>query len=389
MYMCPQPLSQVARQASTPNTSSAESRRPGYDSTPRLNSKPSKRVWPARATKRERVDFAQERADELGWPNIYTLTKALSEHLLEGRSDIRTTTFRPAIVECAKSYPFEGWNEGVNTSAPIVWLVSTSFQRVPARSDLTFDVVPVDTVAKSMILVTALALRDRSKPIYQCASGHLNPLRFDRAMGLTTIAVRRMHRKSPDWWTREVVAKLDSFPTDDPDADQVFGYLRMRQAARAMRSFLRDFKLSDNISPKLYRKMGGDRIDEELRSFSMKCRTADRKLGQVQQMLEQYRPFIYEYSYTFRTDHLKAATEALNRDERALFGFDIEELDWRHYWVRVQVPGLDRWSLPLLRGEKIAEDEPLLPARESGEFATNNTASTASNHNASELEASA
>ena len=37
----------------------------------------------------------------------------------------------------------------------------------------------------------------------------------------------------------------------------------------------------------------------------------------------------------------------------------MHEIDWRHYWLDVQIPGLDLWSLPLLRGEKVPEDPAL------------------------------
>ncbi len=96
----------------------------------------------------------------------------------------------------------------------------------------------------------------------------------------------------------------------------------------------------------------------------MDCRTTDRKLGQVSDMLRQYRPFIHDLSYTFRTDHLAQATAALSEADREAFGFDVEDICWRQYWLDVQVPGLDKWSLPLLRGEKVLDDEPL-PPRES------------------------
>ena len=41
------------------------------------------------------------------------------------------------------------------------------------------------------------------------------------------------------------------------------------------------------------------------------------------------------------------------------FGFDIDDLCWRHYWAKVQIPGLEKWSIPILRGDKVPDDEPL------------------------------
>jgi len=321
------------------------------------------------ARKKDRVDVAMKRAQALGWPNIYTFTKALSEHLLEERTDVRTTTFRPAIVECARSYPFEGWNEGINTSGPLVWLLSTSFRRLPARKNVVFDVVPVDTVARSMVVVVGAALRDDAEPVYQCASGHLNPLRFERAIDLTGLAVRKLHQHRGDWFERNVVRRLDAHSVD-PDRPQVLGYKRVRQAAKATRAFLRDFDLERALPATVYERIDGEKRKEELRSFSMKCRTNDRKLGQIDEMLRQYRPFIHDHSYTFRTDRLAAENLRL-AEEDTFFAFDVEDICWREYWVKVQVPGLDTWTVPLLRGEKVPDDAPLPKhgERETGEFA--------------------
>ena len=308
--------------------------------------------------RKARIDFAMGRAQALGWPNIYTYSKALSEHLIEAREDVKTTTFRPAIVECARSYPFVGWNEGINTSGPLVWLLSTTFQRFPARATNNFDVVPVDTVARSMVLTVGASLRDRAKPFYQCASSDLNPLAFRRAVDLCGIAIRRMYAKRGDAFEKGVLSKLDPL-CFEPTDDEVFGHRRVRLAARATRNFLRSFKLSDNLPPRLYDKLDGPKIDEKLRAFSMDCRTTDRKLGQVEDLLRVYMPFVNEIAYVFRTQNLVDATNELDDEERALFGYDVEDICWRDYWVNVQVPGLDKWSLPLLRGEKVHDDPPL------------------------------
>ena len=40
------------------------------------------------------------------------------------------------------------------------------------------------------------------------------------------------------------------------------------------------------------------------------------------------------------------------------FALDVESIDWRSYWLEVQIPGLDRWSLPLLSGERPPDDPP-------------------------------
>ncbi len=306
--------------------------------------------------KQERVDAVTAQAVSLGWPNIYTFSKGLSEHLIALREDVTTTTFRPAIVECARSYPFRGWNEGINTSGPIVWLLSTAFQRLPARASNKFDVVPVDTVARAMILVTAASLRDEAKEVYQCGSSHANPFTFRRAVELNALTFRGIYDKSEDKTEKNLLRYLDP-TTVDPDVEQVFGHARVRKVARATRNFIRKVDVKETLSKKQYSRWG-ERFDKKLRSFSMDCRSTDRKLGKVDDMLKQYRPFIYDLDYVFRTDHLVDETAALSEADREEFGFMLDYC-WREYWMKTQIPGLERWSIPLLKNEKIYDDVPL------------------------------
>ncbi len=308
-------------------------------------------------TKKQRTSIAMQRARDLGWPNIYTYTKGLAEHLIESRNDVRTTTVRPAIVECARSYPFIGWNEGINTAGPIVWLLSTSFQRFPSKAKNHFDVVPVDTVARAMILVVARALCDRAKSVYHVASSHANPFFFGRAVELTGLAYRTRYAQSDRAYERHVLRRLDA-TTVNADAPQVFGHRRLRHFVRTARDVLRNMDIADALPPRMYTRVG-DQLEETRRSLSNKCRQTERKLSQVDEMLRQYRPFIHDYDYVFRTDHLQQANQELTEADRRNFAFDVESIDWLDYWMNVEVPGLETWSIPLLRGEKVPRDEPL------------------------------
>lgn len=302
------------------------------------------------------------RAAALGWPNTYTYTKALAEHCLATRRDVVATTVRPAIVECATRYPFPGWNEGINTSGPLVWLMSTSFRRLPARAEIGFDVVPVDTVARGVTLAVAAALRDDAHDVYHIASSRLNRFTMGRAIELTDLALRRTHRRGARWAERELLSRLDTVAVD-AERPPWLGTPELQRAASAARALLRDVDLERALPPALFERFGAG-LERRRQRWSKQCREADRSLGRVQKMLRQYRPFIYDQDYTFRTDHLEAATAALGADERALFGFDIADLDWRHYWLDVEVPGLQRWCIPLLEGERIPDDPAIsvLPA---------------------------
>ncbi|MCA9535316.1 MAG: SDR family oxidoreductase [Myxococcales bacterium] len=323
-------------------------------------------------SKADRLALGMERAKRLGWPNVYTFTKALSEHLLEGREDIQTTTVRPAIVECAERYPFAGWNEGINTSGPLVWLMGTVFRRLPVRHSVGFDIIPVDMVCRGTFLAAAAALRDESLPIYQLGTGGRNRLDFERALDLSNLAIRRQHRRSEDPFTRYVLSQLSAYSAS-PDKEYVLGVKQTKRLMEELRNTLKDLDVRRLLPPATFERHG-ERLTAQVREWSTDARNQARKLKSVEDMLRQFRPFIWDHDYHFETEAACALTERLDRDELPLFGFDVDDLDWRDYYINVQVPGLETWCIPLLRGEKIPVDPPL-PARahpkpQSGEHRT-------------------
>jgi long-chain acyl-CoA synthetase len=310
----------------------------------------------------KRIDAANVRARALGWPNIYTYSKGLSEHLIARRTDVHTVFARPSITECALNYPFEGWNEGINTSGPLVWLLSSWFRRLPARPDVHFDVVPVDTVARGITVILGAMLRGDANDIYHLASSHLNPVQFERAIELTALGVRKAHaRPEATRLERVILRYLDAKPRANPTHDPFPSLPTVRRTARGLRDLLKRVDVGEYLPPKTYEKYG-NKIERRIKSFSQSCRNVDRTVGRIEEMLRVYKPFIHDNDYIFLSDNAKAATAELDDQERRELGFDIEELDWRHYWVDVEVPGLVKWSIPILKGERVPED-PAPPRR--------------------------
>lgn len=303
----------------------------------------------------ERIRIASSRARELGWPNIYTYSKGLAEQLLARRDDVAVATLRPAIVECARTFPFPGWNEGINTSGPLVWLLGTPFRRFPGKPNHHFDVIPVDSVARAALLVLALQSRDEAADVYQAASSGRNPFRFERALDLTGLAWRRLHREQKHSLLHQARAHLETLQ-GSYDRDDLVSIADARKATQGLRDLLRDDPAKRYLPEAIYRYVGLE-LSNRTRKATQKLRNADRLLGRIEEMLRLFRPFIYDTDWVFETDRLIEATGRLRDDERSRFGFDIESLDWRDYWVNVQVPGLERWCLPLLRGDRVESDE--------------------------------
>ena len=303
----------------------------------------------------QRTEAAMARAERLGWPNLYTYSKGLAEQLLASEPGLRLCVARPSIVECAWRFPFPGWNQGLNTSAPLVALFCTPFRHFPSRPHNHFDVVPVDVVARAMALLAAAHLRDEAPAVAHVASSDRNPLTFERGIELTNLSVRRMLRSTErSALSRWLLSRLDVVPVDA--AARPLGHPAdvARLAGRARR-WLQSLDLREDLPPSVRRRWG-ERLEAERSRAARALRRAERDLSRIDQMLRQYLPFIHDHDLVFETRALPALSARLAPEEREPFGFDIESLDWRHYWLRVQGPGLERWSLPLVRGESVPED---------------------------------
>src|ERR1700691_4268308 len=91
------------------------------------------------------TEEGKKRANELGWPNTYTYTKSLAESLISKYgAGLPIAIVRPAIVETSVAKPFRGWNEGINTSASLSYLLGTAFRQLPSNERKRLDIIPVD-----------------------------------------------------------------------------------------------------------------------------------------------------------------------------------------------------------------------------------------------------
>lgn len=296
-----------------------------------------------------RIDIGMARAEALGWPNIYTYTKGLAEHLLAQRPDLDLTIVRPAIVECARSFPLEGWNEGLNTAGPLAWLISTAFRRLPTTPDHRFDVVPVDDVAKGLGAIAAAAIRGEAGGVFHLASSDHNPFTFERAVELTGLGMRRWSRQHGTPTDKLLLANLDPIPVpaSRPGPFAVDKLASWLPGLRRALGSERHRWLPEGLEPSV-----GARLDQAASQLGQ----AESQVSRVQEMLDLFKPFIHDYDWVFRTDRIRALTQT-----EPTFRFDLTDLCWRRYWVDVEYPGLRTWCIPLIDGQDAPTDPPLEP----------------------------
>ena len=76
----------------------------------------------------------RERALGWGWPNTYSYTKSLGEQLVLAAGDtLAVTVARPSVIEGALRDPIPGWNQGVNTSAPLTYMAGRGYRFYPGQ----------------------------------------------------------------------------------------------------------------------------------------------------------------------------------------------------------------------------------------------------------------
>ena len=276
-------------------------------------------------------DVGRKRALSWGWPNTYSYTKSLGEQLvLAHRERLNVTVVRPAIIESALRDPFPGWNQGVNTSAPLTYLAGRGYRFYPAKAELVLDVIPVDLAAHAMIPILGALLLKKHKPIYQLCTSDRNPLPMRRLVELTALSNRVEHRKgggTMGWLAPHLEAVVVSQATYDLASETIPRVLK--QATEFARSVLgEDHQRAKNI-------------DCRVESFKETTDVA-------RELVEVYRPYIQELVYTFHAGNIRALYASLRPADAECHPFRPDLIDWRDYWINVHLPGLRRHIFPQL-----------------------------------------
>lgn len=288
----------------------------------------------------------RERANHWGWVNIYTYTKSLGERLIvETAGEIPYAIFRPAIIESSMSYPFPGWNEGANTSAPLSYLIYKGHRLIPAQHGNVLDVIPVDFVTGSMHAVAAALITKRHKEIYHCGSSDLNPCTVARTVELTQLGARKLIDKEvgTPQWKKLLIKSLDSVVVDDKTFQRQ-SLPALARTAKAVSGLL------DKIPAK---QLGG--FGAAVKTAKKQVDTVSRMASVGEKIFDLFLPFTHDNKYTFIAKNLKDLGDSLVPEERDRYGNRIEVLDWRHYWIDVHMVGLAKWVYPVLE-DKLKAD---------------------------------
>jgi thioester reductase-like protein len=277
------------------------------------------------------VDEGMSRARHLGWPNTYTYTKSMAESLLEKRSDrLRFSILRPSIVESSLEYPFPGWNESFNGTAPLAYIMGSWFRMVPARPDAPFDVIPVDQVCRAMTIATAALAQGCERPVYHVGTSHRHRCSVGRAAELIVLSHRRHYRQRNQTRGERVLKSRWDAVLREPDNPL---------GVRASRAVVHGIEEALELLP--------DKLRAKVERMARRLHEMDSDLAQIEKLVDLYLPFMYESFYVFESYAIDAHPPL-----EPEFRYQPEKLDWRKYWLEIHMPGLRRWAFPLIEGRR-------------------------------------
>jgi thioester reductase-like protein len=275
------------------------------------------------------TEAGAKRAQELGWPNTYTLSKSLAESLIyKYGAGLPIAVVRPAIVETSVQKPFRGWNEGINTSASLSYLLGTYFRQLPSNERKRLDIIPVDSVCKGMTLIAAAIIERRNEPMYQLATSVTNPCDMGRCIELTSLAHRKHYRaqEGMEHWLR---LRFDAISVSKQRYE--------RMSAPAQKAIIKSIQ----------------KIMSPLPLKKTPLVKTERSLERVEKLIELFEPFILHNEHDFVADNVEKLSYALVPDEKATFAYDTQLLDWWEYWINIHIPALRKWTYPLIEGRPL------------------------------------
>ena len=83
----------------------------------------------------------------------------------------------------------------------------------------------------------------------------------------------------------------------------------------------------------------------------------ERDLVRAEKLIELYEPFILHNQHVFECENARLLSAALSPEEKALFDFAPEKIDWWDYWINIHIPALRRWCYPLMEGKPLEARE--------------------------------
>ena len=269
------------------------------------------------------VEYGRARARSLGWPDVYTFTKALTELALdEVAGDNPLSIVRPSIIESALARPAPGWIEGFRMAEPVILAFGrAALPEFPGIPEGVLDVIPVDLVVNAILAVAATPPQRRA--VHHVSSGFRNPLKyrdlyaFCRSYFLDQPLPERGRGsyKVPTWsfpGRLAVQRKMDTAEKMISRAERVVSHLPHGGFARKTARRVDDLRGRLDFA-KRYAELYGPYVEAEVIYTDHKTQALFRSMPQADQEAFNFDPACYSWERYFHEIHLPQITRTLRR----------------------------------------------------------------------------
>lgn len=242
------------------------------------------------------------------WPNTYSYSKALAEHVIsENRDVLPVAIFRPSIVISTWKEPIPGWIDNMN--GPTMGVLGCSLGMIRCGHvdpDKVCDMVPVDTVVNALIAAaweTSFAGRGDTK-VYNFVSGIQQPITWGQYFDICKEHFVRSPPSRAMWYFFVILCRKS------------YTYLAT--------SFLLEFipACLMDLVPFL---TTGNHKNVDLYYKSIKFLTLVSKFSTQE--------------WTFHDSNVRSLLSTLSPEDKELFYFDLTQLNWKEY-LKAYVAGI-------------------------------------------------
>jgi long-chain acyl-CoA synthetase len=285
------------------------------------------------------IEAGIDRATHWGWQNIYTYTKSIGEQVI-ARSGVRYAISRPASCESTLAFPFPGWNDGMSTSSPVVYLALKGQMQIPGN-DTILDFIPTDTVCAGMVLTLAELIEGNHKLVYQQGMSDVNPATAARLGELIGLYKRQHYqKKNGNPVLNFVMSQLEAIPVP-PKQFNNFGPPAISKATKETAKALKKTGIGA-LRP----------VSSALESWSR----AEEKIGDI---LNLFAPFTAKRNGPFDCSNTRAAYARLSPEDKAKLAWTPETIDWVDWFYGIHMPAVEKWIVPELDKKLKRDPKPL------------------------------
>jgi HAD superfamily hydrolase (TIGR01490 family) len=266
-------------------------------------------------------DYGRARARSVGWPDVYTFTKALGERAVEqlaAANELPLSIVRPSIIESALFHPFPGWIDGFKMADPIIRAYGLGqIPEFPGIPEGIVDIIPVDFVVNAMLAIAAHPPDPKTPAYYHVSSGDRNPLQYHELYALVREYFEanplpergRGQHRVPEW----------TFP----------GNLKVE---RMLRRAEKVTELAEQVVTHLPKS-------KAMRSAVTRLDRDIARVDFVRRYSDLYGPYT-EAEVIYTDDRTASLWESLPPTDRKRFPFDAAAIDWRRYLQDVHAPAV-------------------------------------------------